>query len=297
MASEGKTKVQFVRKYTKFDILVSELIVIPYALVGGTFFVLLFLLTFPTNNFGIFLILWLFFPILLAIVALYRNRILERVFRRISHYGYLQFASTWQIFPFFVVAISFFWGLYTFHDPRYFLLSLTFLFLCIPLYFIFDSPLTYEGRVQILFEELFSSLNNYPERQPYWKKISKIIERLLKIGNIQISSNDLIFHFNKKLLETNDDISDNLRRIQAWMLGTQRTCLDSIKNIFPEIKIEPYTKISFLRRVLENPTPIQAGLIKFFASLVCLTIILIIVLIIHPELLGDFLKLLLGFVG
>lgn len=290
MTSEGKTEVQFVRKSTKFDILVAEFIVFPYALVGGTFFALRVLSTFPTINFGIFLILWLFFPILLAIVALFRNRILERAFRRMSHVGYLQFALFWRIFPLFVIAVSFSWSLYTFRDPSFLLLSLTFAFLCIPLYFIFDHPLTYEGTVQILFEGLFSSFNNFRERQSYWRRISKIIEGLLKIGNIQVSSKDLIFHFNKKLLETNEDISDDLRNIQAWMLGRQRTCLNSIKNIFPEVKIEPYTRDSFLRRVLENLTPIQANLIKFFASWMFAILLLIIVLIIHPELLPDFLK-------
>lgn len=293
MASENKTKVQFVQKATKFDILASELIVFPCAFVGGTFFVLLVQLMFAASNFSVFLILWLFFPILLTIVALLRNRIIERVFRRLSHDGIFQFAIFWNSYPLIVIAFSFFLGLMALRDPLYLLSSLSFLLLSIPLYFIFEHPLSQEGAVQILFEGLFSSIDDFPRRQYYWKKISKIIENLLRIGNIQVSSNDLIYHFNKKLLETNEDISDGLRSIQAWMLGEQRTGLDSIKNTFPEVEIEPCTKISFLRRVLENPTPIQANLIKFFASLISASLILIIVLISHPELLGDFLKSLL----
>jgi len=293
MASESETKAQFVRKATKFDILMLEFIVAPCAFVGGTVFALLIQLTFPTSNFGVFLILWLFFPILLTIVTLLRNRILERVFRRLSHDGIFHFAVFWKSYPFFVIAFSFLLGLGTLRDPIYVLSSFSFFSLSISPYLIFEHPLSYEGGVQILFEGLFSSIDDFSKRQYYWKKISKTIEDLLRIGNIQVSSNDLIFHFNKKLLETNEDISDDLRSIRAWMLGEQKTCLDSIKSIFPEVKIEPCTKVSFLRRALGNPTPTQASLIKFFASWIFAILILLILLISHPELLDDFLKSLL----
>lgn len=289
MASENKTEVQFVRKATKFDILVLELIVIPCSFLGGTLFALLSLLNFPTMNFGIFIILWLLFPTLFTVVALFRNRILERLFRKLSHDGIFRFAVFWKSYLFFILVLSFFFGFYTFHDPLFPLSLLAFLLLCLPLYFIFEHPLSNEGAVRILFEGLFSSFNDFPMRNYYWKKISKIIENLLRIGNIHVSSNDLIFHFNKKLLETNEDISDDLRSIQAWMLNERRTCLDSIKSVFPEVKIEPCTKISFLRRASENPI-VQANLIKVFASLIFAILMLIIVLISHPELLWDFLR-------
>ena len=262
MTSESKTEVQLVRKSTKFDILVSELIVLPYALVGGIFFVLLVLIRFPTIDIGnifIFLTLLLFFPVLLGVTALFRNHILEWVFGKLSHDGIFQFAVGWHVFPFFlVVVLLLLLSLNVFREPTSLLFWLTFLSLCMPLFFILEHPLSNEGAVQILFEGLFSSLDNFHRRQYYWKKISKAIEKSLKNGNIQVSSDDLTYHFNKKLLETNEDISDDLRSIQAWMLGRQKSCLDSIKRIFPEVKIEPCTKDSFLRRVfrvLENPTP------------------------------------------
>ena len=135
----------------------------------------------------------------------------------------------------------------------------------------------------MLFEGLFASLNNVLKRQYYLKRISKIIENLLKIGNIQVSSDDLIYHVNKKLMETNEDISNDLRNIQAWMLGRQRTCLDSLKRIIPNIKIQQRKKDSFFRQILENPSPRLFDLIKFFALL----IVLLIVLLVHPELMSQ----------
>ena len=135
---QTKDKIQFVQKTTKFDKALSELVVLPYALIGGTFFVLLILSSFPTMAFGIFLFLWLLFPILLTAVVLFRNRILEGIFAKISHKGYLQFAMGWRVFPLFVIAVSSFWGLFVFRDPRFFLLSLTFLYLCMPFYLIFE---------------------------------------------------------------------------------------------------------------------------------------------------------------
>lgn len=289
-----RDEVQFVRKSTKLDIITLELIVLPSALLGGAFFALLVLLNFRTMNLFSLLLLWLFFPILLAIMALCRNYILEWVFRKISHESYLQFAIFWQImFPILVIAISFLLWFIAPRDPIYLLSLLTFLFVSMALYFIFERPLSHDGMVQVLFEGLFSSLDNFPRRQYYLKKISKIIENLLKMGNIQVSSGDLIYHINKKLLETDEDVSNDLENVRAWMLGRQRTCLDSLKKIIPDIRIEPPMKDSFFRRVLENPTPIQADLIKFFVIL----IVLLTVLLVHPELISQAINLAKGLLG
>ena len=298
--SEKQTedKVQYVRKFTKLSIIVSELISLSLALTGGIFFGILVLLSFPKMDFFSFLALWLVFPILLTIVAVRRNHILEWIFKRISHEGYLQFAFVWKTFPLFIFVISFYLWLNSLRYPTYLLFSLTFLFLFMPLYFIFEHPLSYEGEVQILFEGLFSSLDNFHKRQYYMREISKIIENLLKIGNIQVSSSDLIYHLNKKLLETNEDISNDLRDIQAWMLGRQRTCLDSLKRIVPDIEIKPCTKKgSFLERAWENLTPTQASLIGSLIKFFALLAILLIVLLVRPETINQAINLAKGLLG
>lgn len=302
MTSEGKTEVQYVRKFTKFDILISTLMALSFAFVGGSLFALLVLTIFPTQISGnvlIFFTLWLFFPILLGLMALFRNRIVEWIFGKLSSDGILQFAVFWNRFPFLLVGlvvISFLYG--AFREPLPFLVWFTFLSLFMPLYFIFERSLLDDGVIQILFEGLYSSLNNFRKRQYYWKKISRIIENSFKMANIQISSDVLTYHLNKKLLETNEDISNDLRSIEAWLLGRQSSCVESLKKIIPEVEIGPCTKDSFLKRflkqVLENPTETQADIIKSIAWLIFFAFIVVMLLIVRPDLLGEVLSRLLG---
>jgi len=302
MTSEGKTEVQYVRKFTKFDILISTLMVLSFAFVGGSLFVLLVLTIFPTSVSGnvlIFFTLWFFFPLLLGLMALFRNHIVAWIFGKLSGDGIFQFAVFWNRFPLLLgglFVISFLYG--AFREPKPFLVWFTFFPLFMSLYFIFERSLSDEGVIQILFEGLFSSLNNFRKRQYYWKKISRIIENSFRMANIQISSDVLVYHLNKKLLETNEDVSDDLRSIEAWLLGRQNSCFESIKKILPEVEIKPCTKDSFLKRflkqVLENPTETQADIIKSIAWLIFFAFIVVTLLIVRPDLLGDVLSRLLG---
>jgi hypothetical protein len=291
MASKGKTKPQFVREASKSELLALTLISSSSALLGGGLLVVLLLLEYPNFNFDISLALWLLFPISFGLIAVSRNRILKRTFNWLSYDGCLYSPYFWKrIFPLLEFVFSFYFFLSAFRDVRYLLVALSFIFLSIPFYFIFESSLSMRGWVQSLFEGLFSSFNNYFKLQYYWRSISKTIEGLMEIGNIQLSSNELIFEFNRKLLETNEDISNDLRSIEAWMLNERRTVLDVIERIFPSIEIRRCTKISFFEKIsayLQNPNEIQAGLIKFVLSLIFVFILSLIVLAFRPELFKD----------
>jgi len=290
---KAKDEIQFVNKYTKPDLAITAFIVGLLSFIGGLFFALLVLLSFPAIGLFGFLSVGLLFLILSIVLAVGRNHIIEWIFGKISHEHYLSFVIFWKRYPWLVIAISFLLGSGMRANSTYLLYALTFLFMSTPIYFVFEKPLSNRGGIEVVFEGLFSSINNFYERQYYLKIISKTIEQAFRMGNIAVTSNDLIYNFNRKLLETNEDISDDLRNIKAWMSGEQRTCLDSLKKIIPEIKIEPYTKISFFRRVLANPTPIQADLIKFFAILIAA----VIVLLVRPELINSAINLVKGLLG
>jgi hypothetical protein len=158
----------------------------------------------------------------------------------------------------------FYYIVYGFHDPRYFMLPLVVFFFFTAIYMIFDSPLTQEGEIVILFEMLSSHLSNFHEATQYWKKIAKKIENMLRAGSIQPSSKDLAYYFSKKLLETNDDISNDLLSIREWMLGRQRSFLEAIEHINPEIKLVPCEKNIYLDWILKNPDK----MIKYIAILI-----------------------------
>jgi hypothetical protein len=297
MSSEGKTEVTFVRKTSRLEKTAVEFIILPYAVVGGVFLALIVFAGFPELNIAVSLAVWFFFPILFTILVASRNRILEWFFNKASHQSYLELAIFMKNYPFFSVAGAFVIGINAFREPMALFVALSFLFLSLPLYYIFERPLTGEGRVQILFDGLFESLDNFTRRQYYWEKISEMIEKRLKVGNIKVMSSDLIHQFNKTLLETPKDVSNDLRNIQAWMLGRQRTCFDSIKGIYPEIKFEPYTKESYLKHTFENLTSVQANLIKFLSSLAVIAILSIVVILMRPELANEALGLIQRFLG
>jgi hypothetical protein len=178
----------------------------------------------------------------------------------------------------------FYYSVYGFYDRRYFMLPFFTFFSFTAIYMIFDGPLTQEGEIAILFEMLSSPLNNFHEAQQYWKRIAKKIESMLRAGNIELSSKDLVYSFSKKLLETSDDISNDLLSIRDWMLGRRRSCFEAIKHINNEINLVPCKRNVFLDWVLTSPDAIMKYV---FAG-----ILIVIVLAISPNSISSILNFL-----
>jgi hypothetical protein len=253
---ERELEIRYVRELTISELVFLAFRVFVYTFVGGVFVLLyLVMLGFPLQNPWIFYGLW-FIPIIpFMILALGRNHILRNGFKKPnSHRKYLQFSYFWRkAVPILTVLVMFYYVVYGFHDPKYFTFPLIIFFFFTAVYMIFDGILTQEGEIAILFEMLSFSLNNFHEAIQYWKRIAKRIERMLRAGNIQLSSKDLVYYFSKKLLETNDNLSNDLVSIRDWMLGGHRSCFEAIKHINRETKLVPCKRNAFLEWVLTSP--------------------------------------------
>jgi hypothetical protein len=252
-----------------------EIKVFLYTWIGVTFLLLfmsMFGFSLPQNTLFIYGFMFLI-PILFMILALFRNRIFRRGFKRPeSHRKYLQFTYGWRILvPFSTFTLMFYYSIYGFHDPRYFMIPFVVFFFFTAVYMIFDGPLTKQGEIVILFEMLSPLLNNFHEAQRYWERIAKKLEQMLNAGNIGLTSKDLVYYFSKKLLETTDDISTDLVSIRDWMLGRRRSCFEALQHINPEIKLAPCKRNVFIESILAHPDV----MIKYIFAAILIAIFLV----------------------
>lgn len=288
-----KDKIQYVNKSTKSDLAITSILVALLSLLGNTFLAAIILRSFPILGFYGFVAIALSFTVLFTVLSISRNHVIGWIFGRISHQSYLTFAIFWKRFPLLVVVFSILLGFSTSGDTLFVVYAFTFIFLTMPLYFIFEKPLSYEGGIELLFDGLHTSIEKFNERQYYLKPISKEIERMLESGNIEVRSGDFVYQINRRLSETDVDLSNDLLNIKSWLLGKRRILLDSLWSAVPDLEISASTKEPFLKRVIENPTPIQADLIKFFAIIVAA----VTVLLIRPEMLTSVISLVKGILG
>jgi len=162
---------------------------------------------------------------------------------------------------------------------------------------IFSGPLTEEGEIVILFELLEKPITDFHEAVKYWKKFAEKIDKMLKVGNIQVTdkegNKDLVYYFSKKLLVTTDDISKDLLSIKEWMLGKKRSCWEAIRNIgnssyYEELdfQLAPYPKNVFIAWVLKNPEMV----IKYVFNIVLIAVLVVL----SPEFLSRILSYLSG---
>lgn len=272
--TESELEIRYVRELTITELVGLGLRVFLYTWIGMTFLLLFVtMFGFPLlQNTLFFYGFWFLVPILFVILVSQRNRLFRNGFKKPdSHRRYLRFTYVWRVFvPVSTFAVMFYYIVYGFHDPRYFVLPLVVFFFFMAVYMIFDEPLTQEGEIAILFEMLSSTIDNFHEAIQYWKKIARRLESMLREGNIQLSSKDLVYSFSKKLLETNDNLSNDLLSIRDWMLGRRRSCFEGIKHINREIRLVPRQRNILLDWILKNPdkTIKYAGLlIAVFAAL------------------------------
>jgi len=179
----------------------------------------------------------------------------------------------------FIPVVFYFIGL---KDPKFATLSLFSFCFFISLYMIFENSLTEEGEITILFELLSTSINNFHDALKYWEKLAKKIERMLREANIQLSSKDLLYHFGKRLLETTDDISNDLLGIREWMLGRERSCFNGLQGLNPKIELEKCKRNFILEWFYQNPDK----LVKYGVA----SIIFVIVVAFNPNSITTILK-------
>lgn len=297
--TEEEPKIKFVQEKTTLGRVVLGLTVSLYTWFGGAFLLLFLILVYPpiSENPAVFYGIWYSLPIVFFLVALGRNRILLRRLKKKGHRDYLDFAYIWGklvlILTFILVVFYFILG---FNDPKFYMLSGFSFFFFIALYMIFNDPLTKEGEIVILFELLSHPITNFHEALKYWKKLAEKIESMLRVGNIQLSNResnkDLVYYFSKKLLETTDDISNDLLSVREWMLGRQRSCLEAIRHIGnsdnkkSDIQLVPCQKNVFIAWFLKNP--------DVMTKYVFNGLLIVILIVLSPDLIGGILSYLQG---
>jgi len=276
-----------VRKATRFETSLNIIMSLLLSFVGGVGFVAeLGLLHVPISNTFVFLFSLLIFPVIITAIALYRNRILEKIFNRVSSNTYLESAKFWKSFHYLVLIvtiIAIFLGFGLPSNLNIKILALPILGLLLPLYYIFSFSLTSVGEIRILFENLLSNLNHFSRRNIFWEQIAGKIERLFEIGNIEVSKDDLIYYFNDKLWETKEDITIQLRDIEASLINKQSPSFDSITQIIPKDCFKAGKRKSFLRSIVVEPTSAQVDIIKYLAPVI-IAIVFGVLILVHPEL-------------
>lgn len=276
-----------VRKATRLDNLLIGILSFLLSILGGLTIPLeLSFLHFPIIDLFVFLFLWLILPVLITSIAIFRNRILEKIFNRVSSKSYLEFAKFWEPYQYivYISAIVLFVLGYAFPNNLPFkLLPLSIIGLLLPFHYIFYFPLTPKGEIKILFENLRSNLHHFSKRNIFWEQIAGKIEHLLKSGNIEVSKDDLIYYFNAKLWETKDDITVFLRDIEAWLLYEHNSSFDSITQIVPKDCFKVGKKKNLLRNIVNEPTTAQVDIIKVLGPVI-IVIVLAVLVFVHPEL-------------
>lgn len=253
------------------------------------FFMIAVFVTPPSVGDNLYSIPWILMMVVIPFILL-RNRILYFIFGKISHSKFLKLVHFGRIVHYILIIFGFSFFIVGLLITNFRLLSFSFgLFFTWSIIFLtFSDPLTHTGEIRLLFELLFANLDDFENRQQYLRTISKKVENQLKIGNIKVPHNELVYYFNMKLLK-GTNIQNDLRNIEAWMINTRTSCFKSLKKIYPETKFEPWRRISLSRQFIENP-PVIMKYILF-------VVIAIILIAISPDLRSEIFKLLSKLLG
>lgn len=256
----------------KIDLLVSAMIIGIYGLFAGIF-LLSYLISLyqPISEQAIAVYVIMFsVPIALIIVAFCRNKLLRRTLKKTGHENYLRLAYNWRKMMFILTAVLvIFYYIMGLRDSKLTMLSFFSFFFFMSLYMIFENPLTEEGEVSILFELLEQPITNFHIAREYWERIARKVQRKLGDANIHLSSKDLVYHFSKKLLVTDDDITDDLISIRDWLLGRQRSCFDGLWGLNHKIELEESKRNFMLEWFYQNPDKIM----KYGFAVIALVIV------------------------
>jgi hypothetical protein len=254
VTSKDKTGLEIIAIQRALNRLLNAIFGVFSFLIGtSAFMAAIFVTPLPASN-NLYAIPWILMGTI-TVLALSRNIIIGRIFRKISRSRFLSLVYFGRIATYIIAifGVSFFIiGLLSIHASLV-LFSVGLFFNCFPIFLIFSEPMTYAGEIRLLFELLLVNLNNYENRQPYLRTISKKLENQLKIANVKVPYYEFIYHFNKELLK-GTDIWNDLRNIESWMIDKRNPCFDSLKKIYPEDKLEPCKRYPLSRQLVQNPT-------------------------------------------
>jgi len=282
MTSKDETSIQIIATQRTWYRLLNAVFGF-FSFFMGTvcFLAAIFVDSLPSES--IALVPWIFM-LSIVLLALSRNRILQVIFGRIPHSSFLSLVCFGRIVIYIITisGFSFFAMGLLIINIRLLLVSFGFFFIFFPIFLIFSEPMTYAGEIKLLFELLLANLDNFENRQPYLRAISKKVENQLKMGNIKVPHNEFVYYSNMELLK-GTDVKDDLKNIEAWIVDKKTLCFESLKKIYPENKLEPCKRYSLSRQLVEN----QAA-----TKYILYVVVALILVTASPELQAEILKLL-----
>jgi hypothetical protein len=274
MTSKNETGLQIIAiQKVQYRLLNAVLGSVLILFAASAFMTAIFVTPLPVGS-NIYAIPWLF-VVVIIFLALLRNRILQFIFGRVSHSRFLSLMHNGKVLTYTIVAYAVLLFMMSFLSTdatvrmRFVASSFGLFFVWSAIFFIFSSILTRAGKTRLLFELLLENLDNFEERQPYLRAISRKVEDQLKIGNIKVPCYEFVYYFNMKLLK-GTDIQNDLKNIESWIVDSKTPCFKSLKKIYPEKKLEPCKRVSLYRQLVETPT--LAKSILYIVALVLLAL-------------------------
>ena len=234
--------------------LLNTLLGIFFSFFAAIFFMTAIYVTPPPAGDNVYAIPWVFM-LVTAVLAISRNKILHFIFEKISHSKFLKLVHFGRTIHYILIISGVFLLIISplINNFRLFFFSLGLLSTWLIMFSTFDEPLTYIGKIRLLFELLLANLGNFENRQPYLRTISRIVENQLRMGNIKVPYNEFVYYLNIELLKGTLDQND-LKNIEAWLVDKGTPCFESLKKIYPENKFEPFKRYSLFIQLIQSPT-------------------------------------------
>lgn len=228
MTSKDETSLQIIATQGVWYRLLTTAFGSFFILFGAICFLAAVFVPSPPVGSNLYAIPWILM-LSIIILAPSRNIILHFIFRKISHSNFLSLVHFGRILTSAVIISGLCLLIIGFLSLKGSLVLISFglFFTYSSIYVIFSEPLTYKGEIRLLFELLLTNSENFENRQPYLKEISKIVENQLKIGNIEAPHNELFYYFNVELLK-GTDIQNDLRNIEAWIVDKKTSFFESL---------------------------------------------------------------------
>jgi len=275
--NEDNNVENYVNLWTKIEYVIWGTLSPLCGMVGLTMVLIL------VNFFDLYLLVFL--SIIYTTIIFLRNRLIIKIFHRISHLNFLRLTNLVRYIGMAIIFAVFGFGL----DVQFGLNILPLetmtwiipiFILSVPLETMFSETPTEKGKIRIEFEQVFINLDDFSKRQKWITKAFKRLEYLLREGNIKVSHDKMVYRTN--LLMESDDTEGNLRNIERWILSQQRddSILVYVREILPEDEIKSIERIP-LRRYF---TLIPEEYIKW----IVLGIIVIVIALVNPEILLEF---------
>jgi len=123
-------------------------------------------------------------------------------------------------------------------------ISFSILLIYIPFVSVFIDSFSSNGNIKVEFIELYNHFNVFEERQIWMKKIMKRVVKLLRLGNIDVDYEKLIYHLNMKIMNSEEIARDHLGTFEQWLYSNinDEGFMSSLQDIIPTDEISPLKK-------------------------------------------------------